>query len=52
VDQHRSFDHDGFLLLSTRKNLQRVLDFTLSENEPAKTYKEVRRLRLPISRAS
>ncbi|KAJ7364285.1 hypothetical protein DFH08DRAFT_1073059 [Mycena albidolilacea] len=41
VDQRRSFDHDGFLLLPTRKDLQRVLDLPLSENEPAKTYKEV-----------
>ncbi|KAJ6453821.1 hypothetical protein C8R45DRAFT_1011515 [Mycena sanguinolenta] len=41
VDHHRSFDHDGFLLLPTRKDLTRVSDFTLSENEPTKTYKEV-----------
>ncbi|KAJ7357086.1 hypothetical protein DFH08DRAFT_473632 [Mycena albidolilacea] len=50
ADIHRSFNHDGFLLLPTRKDLQRVIDFTLSENEPTKTYKEVRRLRLSISR--
>ncbi|KAJ7077080.1 hypothetical protein C8R44DRAFT_826501 [Mycena epipterygia] len=42
ADQHRSFDHKGFLLLPTTKVLERVRTFTFSKKEAGgKTYKEV-----------